>query len=256
MSSFLNFDLNSLNLNIQQVNEFNNIRKLKKSFEVAGENNNNNNNNYYYYYPKNLLAHRPTTALLNLPKTNDFHHSADGTNYITYENGNYKYKIADYPNENSVYIPGTYRELYRTSLVDNEVPLNIKAKFGSKQTSQLLDDQVKVHDTLSRILNRGCFRKSSNNSLMHRQDDAAVGVAERKKSDYTELGAYLRHSFCNGNPKPVKKSTTKLVHNSALSKEFLSDKKNFDSPHRRKKDWLSKKIDFFFVFTYNSKSTH
>jgi hypothetical protein len=112
--------------------------------------------------------------------------------------------------------------------------LNIKAKFGRKQTSQLLDDQIKVHDTLSKILNRGSFRKVS--KLNINESDKI------EKNEYYELGAYLRHSFCHGNPKTIRKSTTSLAHNSTQSKDFFSDRENFDSPYRRKKDWLSRII--------------
>lgn len=82
--------------------------------------------------------------------------SADGTVYKHFERGDRsKEVVIDYPTQNIIHIPGKYHEHYRQTVSHNEIPANIKAKFGSRNTRELLKDELKVHDTLSKIYNTG-----------------------------------------------------------------------------------------------------
>ena len=64
--------------------------------------------------------------------------SADGTQFKHITSNGLQTTVIDYPSKNVIHIPGKYHELYRTSVEINEIPQNIKHKFGSIQTEQLL----------------------------------------------------------------------------------------------------------------------
>ena len=215
--------------------------------------------------------------------------AADGTVYKHYDAGTHFVEEIDYPTKNVIHIPNKYHERYRQSLNVTEVPQNIKHKFGTAQTARLLDDQVRVHSALSKIYNSGIIKKydkTDERVLATQRVDgdaqrtaaaalakAGVTIVERPTTsarrhrkekeentsidttaggtDYYDLGNHLRHVIAHGYPQRAGKSWSKWVHNADLSKEFLSDVKNVDSPYRRHKDWLGNWL-FRFVSIWTS----
>lgn len=164
---------------------------------------------------------------------------ADGTTYRHYETDTHYIQETDYPTKNVIHIPGRYHELYRQTLTAKEVPTNIRHKFGTKDTTQLLDDQLKVHDTLSKIYNSGIIKQHQKPEPVNQEK-----IIEKKNNEiqqYYDLGNHLRFAICHGYPEAIKKnqSSNEKVHNELVSKEYLSDIKNIESPFRRKRDWLS-----------------
>lgn len=88
----------------------------------------------------------------------DCKRAADGTFYSLYRplNSNLAESVTiDYPTRNVIHVPRRYHEKYRQWVTYDEIPANIKHKFGAYQTQELLKDNIKVHNTLSRIYNAG-----------------------------------------------------------------------------------------------------
>jgi hypothetical protein len=91
--------------------------------------------------------------------TTNYYKSAIGTEYKTYYENGFKVQEINPPTKNVIHVPGEYHELYRQYVTLDEVPSNIRARFGSKNTESLLKDQLKVHDTLSEIHNQSLVKK-------------------------------------------------------------------------------------------------
>jgi len=114
----------------------------------------------------------------------------------------------------------------------------LRHKFGTKDTNNLLQDQIKVHDTLSNIQNKGIIKKVDRTHSCFLDDDKANYSPGQYNQDYIDLGNHLRHSVSHGYPLINSKSTTVADFNSGISKEYLADKQNSNSDHRIKQDWL------------------
>ena len=184
----------------------------------------------------------------------DSYVAADGTEYKIYNGpSGHTVKEVNCPSRNVIHVPGKYHEHYRNTVVNDEVPQNIKHRFRTEQTNELLKDQLKVHDTLSHIQNSGIIKK---NDKTEDEPGATLGEvdrlkAERSVSDYYDLGNHLRHIVCHGYPTVIKQSHKETVHNNELSKEYLADwKQNVESPWRRRKDWIGKRLCFILVFFF------
>lgn len=182
--------------------------------------------------------------------------TGDGTHYRQVEADGMVQTTIDYP-KNALHIPGKYHEPYRHSVVSDEIPQNLRHKFGTDDTNYLLSDQVKVHDTLSSIQNAGIIKKvdklektefSDNDRYLNRKK--TVG---NKNEDYYDLGNYLRYAVCRGYPSINQKGTTFYDYNPETSKNFLADKTNYESSHRRTKDWLGKWTELCIVDTRQCK---
>ena len=119
----------------------------------------------------------------------------------------------------------------------------MKHKFGTNDTNDLLKDQVKVHDGLSSIQNKGIIKKNDKTKIIEfDNNEVRLEKYETGKSneDYLDLGNHLRHTVSHGYPMVNCKSTTYYDFNSDISKKFLTEKNNYTSSNRRTKDWLSK----------------
>lgn len=182
------------------------------------------------------------SAVHRSPLVPDTYLAADGTVHKQYVNDGLHVSEADHPTKNVIHIPGKYHEHYRQWLSVDEVPLNLKHKFGTQQTSELLKDELKVHDTLSHIHNRGHVDKKSIKDDSDELVPEMLPTDEPSESirDYYDLGNHLRYVIGHGYPLPNLTSQKEYVHNANVSKEYLSDWSNVESPYRRKKDWLSK----------------
>lgn len=244
------------NPNTNQVEDYNSLRKVKSTFEfthrrkpkeqfsnmnsyqMMGDILSSNVRNKNFKDPTITLKPN-ATRFENLPEHVEYYKSADGTQYKIYNAPGHAVKEIDYPSKNVIHVPGKYHELYRQSATSEEVPQNIKHKFGSRTTNELLKDELKVHDTLSFLNNSGINKKNDKTE----NGTAAIDLNKPNALDtqfsvYYDIGNHLRHAVCHGWPTVVKKSSKEEVHNAELSKEFLSDPKNVESPWRRKKDWL------------------
>ena len=242
--------------NQYQVEDYNSMRKTKSS--LAFQNRHKPTEMY-----DNLKSYQLNGDILNTSKGARFEPSrflnvetlyepkldyvenyvaADGTQYKIYNApSGHTVKEVDCPTRNIIHVPGKYHEHYRSTLVESEVPQNIKHKFRTIQTNELLKDQLKVHDTLSHIQNSGIIKKNDKTDDVPNLDKAGL-IMEQKLSDYYDLGNHLRHAISHGFPTVLKKSHTVEVHNENVSKEFLGEwEENVKGfPWRRRKDWIGK----------------
>lgn len=85
-----------------------------------------------------------------------------------------------------------------------------------------------------------------------KSDETSPGnrVSDNNNSDavatYYDLSNHLRYAVGRGYPWATRTSHKQDVHNLDVSKSFLADKDNVDSPYRRKKDWLSMLINIIW----------
>lgn len=182
----------------------------------------------------------------------EFYNSANGCQYKKIESDGITQTTIDFP-KNSLHIPGEYHELYRHSVVSSEIPQNIRHKFGTHDTNYLLNDQVRVHDTLSSIQNAGIIKKVDKS----KQEDypeykhflKTQHALAKRNEDYLDLGNYLRHAVCHGYPVVNSKGTTFYDFNPETNKKYLSDRSNYTSLYRRTKDELGNNFADITAFT-------
>jgi hypothetical protein len=210
---------------------------IGKKYKMLGSILDLGNSIYKNTYPR--VSDEPLKA------TTNYYKSAIGTEYKTYYENGFKVQEINPPTKNVIHVPGEYHELYRQYVTLDEVPSNIRAKFGSKNTESILKDQLKVHDTLSEIHNQSLVKKvdKSVNQESTRTDSSRID------NDYYDLGNHLRHCVSHGFPVLIRKSFKESVHNADVNKEYLADPHNTESPYRRKKDWLGK-LMIRFCYTY------
>lgn len=236
--------------NKYQVQDYNNLRKFNSSFEATQIEKPKEVflNEASYKLNENSLNSasfkvRPGSSSLLNSNANQFlnaeiYKAADGTIYKHYKSPTGALiREIEYPTKNVIHVPGKYHEHYRQYASTEEIPQNIRHKFGTKQTDELLQDTIKVHDTLSKIHNTGIIKKNNKpkeNDLKLNQKESDLLV-----STYYDLGNTLRHAIGHGYPTVYKTGHKETVHNQDVNKNFLSDWKDVESPHRRKKDWLS-----------------
>ena len=235
------------------MKNFNALRKSNVHFET---------NKIAEYSPtaSQMVGYQPPPYNLKnsnkFPGTADFYTSADGCQYKKIESDGMIQTTIDYP-KNALHIPGEYHELYRHSAISEEIPQNIRHKFGTRDTHNLLRDQVRVHDTLSVIQNAGIIKKVDKSKQEdfseHKQFLKTQHATSNKNEDYLDLGNYLRHAVCHGYPLVNSKGTTFYDYTPEINKEFLSDKSNYTSPYRRTKDQHGRWVELCIVDTKREK---
>ena len=245
-----------------QINDYNNLRKAKSSYAINPRNSSRENTSELNLNSYKLLGNvmdsqsnrtfQPNVLFNSLDKIPaEVYKAADGTVFKRYETNGEQIDVIDYPSKNVIHTPGKYHELYRTSLKPDEVPSNIKHKYGARETNNLLENQVKVHDTISAIQNYGVHKKTNKDNLIANELEKEMGLVlnKKKENSYYDLGNYLRHAVCHGYPSMIKTTLKEDVHSGDVNKQHLSDLKNIESPYRRKKDWLGnlKRLIFFFT---------
>lgn len=237
-----------------KVNNYNSLRKSNIKYETnyMVESDHANQKNLVIYSPSSKNTLKESSIF---PNECEFYKSADGTQYKRMGTGDGCIETTvDFP-KNVLHIPGKYHEHYRHCVVAEEIPQNLKAKFGSKHTEYLLKDQVKVHDTLSAIQNHGIIKKVDKTKSEHYENDDRMSnprAPGNKNEDYLDLGNYLRHAVCHGYPTINARGTTFYDYNPETNREFLSDKDNYTKQNRRTKDWLGKWTELSIV---NSRQT-
>ena len=263
----LHFNLHSprlaLKTNQHQIQEYNNSRRTRAQSNydlgIRTYHKEPSDNIHGYLLNGNLMdichpRNKWFTSEAKQPKTHpsvDVYKSANGTRITRIHADDKTYEeIIDYPSKNVIHMPGKYHEHYRQSLETFEVPENIRHKFGSKQTEKLLEDRVKVHDTLSQLHNKGINKKHDKvvKSANIGEEEEQQQKLKKKSSimEYYDLSNFLRHSVSHGYPVVVEKSSKEEVHNADVSRQYLSDLKNIESPHRRRKDWLGKLLFYYY----------
>ncbi|UJR08907.1 hypothetical protein I4U23_013161 [Adineta vaga] len=121
---------------------------------------------------------------------------------------------------------------YYTNVNGYEVPQNIRHRFRSTITSELLSDKDKVERDKNELLYTNSRQRTP---AFYHQPKQTVAVSD---PDYAKLSNDLRSTVCRGIP-VQRRSHTKTVHNEDIFKEYFQD----DQPgsiHRRKKDWLGR----------------
>ncbi|CAF1618461.1 unnamed protein product [Rotaria magnacalcarata] len=119
---------------------------------------------------------------------------------------------------------------YYTDVNGYQVPQNIRHRFRSKITTELLADKNKVeHDkhTLESI-------NAKQPTPIYRRSQTTL---TRSNSDYAKISNDLRYTVAHGNP-VERQSHSKTVHNQELFKNLQDDNKF--NPNRRRKDWLAR----------------
>ena len=166
-----------------------------------------------------------TTGDLYVPKSEyiESYVAADGTEYKIYNApSGHTVKEVNCPTRNIIHVPGKYHEHYRSTVVESEIPQNIKHKFRTIHVDQLLKDQLKVHDTISHIQNSGIIKKNDKTDDVMIVKNLELKTETKNLSEYYDLGNHLRHAISHGYPTVHVKSHNVEVHNAQLSKEYLS----------------------------------
>jgi hypothetical protein len=251
-----------------QINDYNELRRSTTAMYHADHAKQQHVDTSSYALLNDTLGTRsPATQLpcpssgreATAPPNGSVYKSADGTIYRhSVDANNVLTEEIDPPTKNVIHVRGKYHELYRQSATLADLPQSLNHKFKPRgiaaNTSQLLSDEVKVHDTLAKIYNNG-VNKKHNRDVEQNKEIAALLSSRRtsavnKHRDYDDLGNLLRHSVQRGKTIVYDMGHVKEVHNDEVSRLYLSDQKNIDSPYRRKTDWLSKlkKLIFFTLF--------
>lgn len=253
-----------------QINDYNRLRQTQTSMYYADHQRRDYDPTRSYKLHNRLLNlnnSRPTTSMPNTsrgcpPNSTNCYQAADGTIYKKYLNpaNNQIIEEIDYPTKNVIHVPGKYHELYRQWATYDEIPNNLKHKFRSDQTAKLLQDEIKVHDTLAKIYNTGVAKKNNKDESEVKQIEQIVNktphgetviIDDSKHKDYNELGHLLRHTVSHGNPITYRSGLKEEVHNGDVSKIYFADEKNLDSPYRRKTDWLGNSIIYIIILFNN-----
>jgi hypothetical protein len=247
--------------NYDSLEGYNRLRKSKSAFQMNSKLKSQHNDNVFYrnlnnyrltgsiaphcqpIYTDDKMKRRPmndkyVNYYMQMPTIDSFK-SANGTKITRKLNKNEDsiVDIIDYPYKNVIHSPGEYHEHYRMTVRSEEVPQNIRHKYGTKITQQLLDDQLKVHDTITTLQNVGNQKKNI------KTEETPTELQMKRKKDesikgYYDLSNVTRHSICRGLSFPTTTSTKETDYNKQISEEYFADSHNLDSPYRRKKDWL------------------
>jgi hypothetical protein len=249
-----------------QINDYNSLRRSRTSMYFPDNRKQSHTDTKSFALHNDLLDTKsPSRQLINSNRLSsrrrecqpgeNCYKSADGTVYKRYvDENNIVTEHIDPPTKNVIHVRGKYHEQYRQSADFEEIPQNIKHKFGTNNTRELLKDEVKVHDTLAKIYNDGVNKKQNRENEEVTEIRGIQEVFSRGSSrptdphkDYNELGNLLRHAVQRGQTTVYDMGHIKEWHNEEVSKLYLSDKKNIDSPYRRKTDWLSKFSDLLLT---------
>ncbi len=141
----------------------------------------------------------------------------------------------------------------KSSISFDEIPQNLKAKFKEKQVAELMKDQRKVDDTISKLQIIEDAKKRINKFVGNEELTRPVSatIDPKQNAVYYDLSNYLRHAVCHGYPDLKKRSFKESVHNGNVNKEYLSDPDNYTLKNRRQKDWLGKFI-LILLFKHDS----
>ncbi len=149
------------------------------------------------------------------------------------------------------------RQKYRMEKFDAEnlsnVPSNIKHRFGSKVTDELLSEQGKVNSALASLESKqGKVRVLLPSDKQVNDPDAVVNLEKKNEENNIEpledISNYLRSAICHGLPMKKHMTSKQLIHSAFVNKQHLSDPNNYNSTNRRKKDWLGKSNEFCVLF--------
>lgn len=120
---------------------------------------------------------------------------------------------------------------YYTDVNGYQVPQNIRHRFRSNITSQLLADRDKVQ----RDQNDLEYVNIKQPTPIYRR---SLSVCSTSNSDYSKISTDLRTAVCHGHP-VQRRSHSKTVHNDEIFKD-REDSARQKSLHGRKKDWLGR----------------
>jgi hypothetical protein len=250
-----------------QINDYNHLRNTQTAMYFPDNKKKNYDWTKSYDLHNDILGakkNQPYSSVINNNREAagpnvDLYKSANGTVFKHYSvSGENQMKIEqiDYPTKNVIHVPGKYHEHYRQYASVEEIPQNLRHKFRTRETEKLLKDEIKVHDTLAKIYNQGVYRKQNKEKDELNKIENITNISAYNKNDkhhdYNELGNILRHTVSHGIPITFNTGLKEEVHNNEVSKLYLSDPSNIESPYRRKKDWLSMYIGSYYFFKFLS----
>ncbi len=122
---------------------------------------------------------------------------------------------------------------YYTEVNGYQVPQNIRHRFRSAITSELLSDTVKVE----RDRNDLEYVNIKHKTPLYQRSQTTFSISN-PNPDYSKISNDLRTVVCRGHP-VERRSHSKTVHNEQIFKDQYQDNKK-PNLHRRKKDWLGK----------------
>ena len=120
---------------------------------------------------------------------------------------------------------------YYTEVNGYQVPQNIRHRFRSTITSELLSDKDKVE----RDRNELQYVNIKQQTPIYRRSQTTF---ESSNPDYSKISNDLRSAVCNGHP-VQRRSHSKTVHNAEIFKEDRQNEHERNL-HGRKKDWLGR----------------
>jgi hypothetical protein len=120
---------------------------------------------------------------------------------------------------------------YYTEVNGYQVPQNIRHRFRSTITAELLSDKDKVERDKN-DLEYVIIKKQI--PIYHRSQITLPS----SNSDYTKMSNDLRTTVCHGHP-VQRRSHSKTVHNEEIFKDYDEHDKKLNL-YRRKKDWLGR----------------
>jgi len=120
---------------------------------------------------------------------------------------------------------------YYTEVNGYQVPQNIRHRFRSTITAELLSDKDKVERDKN-DLEYVIIKKQI--PIYHRSQI----ILPSSNPDYTKMSNDLRTTVCHGHP-VQRRSHSKTVHNEEIFKDYDENDKKLNL-YRRKKDWLGR----------------
>jgi hypothetical protein len=120
---------------------------------------------------------------------------------------------------------------YYTEVNGYQVPQNIRHRFRSIITAELLSDKNKVERDKNDFEYVNIKKKTP---IYHRPQT----IHPSSNSDYTKISNDLRTTVCRGHP-VQRRSHSKTVHNEEIFKDHEENDKKTNL-YRRKKDWLGR----------------
>lgn len=122
---------------------------------------------------------------------------------------------------------------YYTEVNGYHVPQNIRHRFRSNITAQLLADKDKVQRDRNDLEYVNIKRPKP---VYRRSSSSTTTISSN--SDYTKISNDLRTAFCRGHP-VQRRSHSKTVHNGEIFIDHQSNDQQTNL-HGRKKDWLGR----------------
>jgi hypothetical protein len=120
---------------------------------------------------------------------------------------------------------------YYTEVNGYVVPQNIRHRFRSIITSQLLADKDKVERDKNELQYVNIKQKTP---ISYRSQTSFAST----NPDYTKISNDLRSVVCHGHP-VQRRSHSRTVHNEEIFKNYFQNKEQ-SSLYHRKKDWLGR----------------